>query len=156
MHIKSLCYLINRDLNHWVQVLPTNEVRTLNIVACQFMHITSSNRRVIPKARPLHLSHPPNPVPLNNMRLSTFLVVTSLAIVGSAKPTKKPEPPARVEVTLTPQSGSVVKVSVKNASKQKLDFFQRGSLLDDNPVHKLQVRAASGWFTFDYQLHRLL
>ncbi|KAE9985677.1 hypothetical protein EG328_007091 [Venturia inaequalis] len=78
------------------------------------------------------------------MRFLTFLAVTSLTIVGSATPAKRLDPPAQVEVTLTPQSGSLLKVSVRNVSKQKLDFFQRGSLLDENPIHKLQVRSASG------------
>jgi len=81
------------------------------------------------------------------MRFFTLLAVTGLAIVASAKPTKKKEPPqAQVEVKITPQSGSVVKVSVKNIGKDKFDFFQRGTLLDENPVHKLQILSSSGQF----------
>lgn len=78
------------------------------------------------------------------MKFYMFLAVTSLAIVVSAKPTKKSEPSAQIEVTLTPKSGSIVTISVKNVGKKKLDFFQRGSLLDENPVHKLQVQSSSG------------
>jgi hypothetical protein len=77
------------------------------------------------------------------MRFITFLAVTGLAIVASAKPTTK-GPEASVEVKLTLKSGSVVKVSVKNIGKKKLDFFQRGTLLDENPVHKLRVQSSSG------------
>ncbi|TLD34786.1 neutral protease 2 [Venturia nashicola] len=87
------------------------------------------------------------------MRVFKILTVTSLAIVGSAKPTKKPDPPAQVEVTLTPQSGSLVQVSIKNVSKKKYDFFQRGSLLDENPIHKLQVRSSSGGETSFIGVH---
>lgn len=84
------------------------------------------------------------------MRFVTFLAITGLAVVASAKPTKKQEAPAQIEVTLTPKTGSFVKVSVKNVGKEKFDFFQRGSLLDENPVHKFQIQSASGQLAFLY------
>jgi hypothetical protein len=88
------------------------------------------------------------------MRFLTFLAVTGLAIVTSAKPTTKKEPEALVEVKLTPKSGSVVKVSVKNVGKKQLDFFQRGNLLDENPVHKLRVQSSSGQLVIKVQSYR--
>lgn len=83
------------------------------------------------------------------MRFVTLLAITGLAFTASAKPFKKPETPAQIEVTLTPKTGSLVKVSVKNVSKKKFDFFQRGSLLDENPVHKFQIQSSSGQSAFN-------
>lgn len=155
VHIKPLCYR-NCDPTHWVRscrqmrsVLSIKLFANLYILQGQFDALTFRfNIRLI--------HTPPNPAGAYIMRFFTFLAVTGLAIVGSAKPTKKLEPPAQVEVTLTPQSGSIVQVSVKNVSKKKFDFFQRGSLLDENPVHKLQVQSSSGWFTIEYQLRSIL
>jgi hypothetical protein len=78
------------------------------------------------------------------MRLIQLLAIAGLAVVASTKSTNLKDSPKLVEVKLTSQSGSIVKVSVKNIGKDKLDFFQRGNLLDQNPVNKLSVQSSTG------------
>lgn len=66
------------------------------------------------------------------MRFSSCLAVAGLAGLVLSMPKKSAEPkpdPNILDVKLIPQGGSVVKVSVKNLGKKKLDFFQRGTIL---------------------------
>jgi len=69
------------------------------------------------------------------MRFSRCLVVVGLAGLSLALPKKSKAPTEvkpttdLVDVQLTPQSGSVVKVTVTNLGKKKLNLFQRGTLL---------------------------
>jgi hypothetical protein len=66
------------------------------------------------------------------MRFSRCLVAAGLAGLVWSMPKKsakaKPEPDL-LDVKLTPQGGSVIKVSIKNLGKKKLDLFQRGTIL---------------------------
>jgi hypothetical protein len=80
------------------------------------------------------------------MRIFNCLIVSGLAALASAKSTEPKESPKLLDVKLTTESGSIIKVSVKNVGKKKLDFFRRGNLLDENPVHKLEVKSPTGQF----------
>jgi hypothetical protein len=67
------------------------------------------------------------------MRFSSCLLVVGL--VGSAW-SKNGKPAAElkieqhlVDVKLTPQEGSHVKLTIKNLGKKQLNFFQRGTIL---------------------------
>jgi hypothetical protein len=74
------------------------------------------------------------------MRNIFLLAVAGLAAFASANK-KKDEV---VRVSIAAESGSMVKITVKNISRRKIDFFQRGTVMDDNPVHKLEVTSAYG------------
>jgi hypothetical protein len=98
------------------------------------------------------------------MRFSSCLLVVALAGTAVSK-NGKPAGELKVDqhlvdVKLTPQDGSRVKLTIKNLGKKQLNFFQRGTILgecikprlghtltsitDDNPVHKLNVATSAG------------
>jgi len=81
------------------------------------------------------------------MRSVFLLAFAGFAALASAHSKSKKDVARNakvVDVKVTAESGTVVKITVKNISKRKIDFFQRGTVLDDNPVHKLEVRSAFG------------
>lgn len=79
------------------------------------------------------------------MRGVVLLAVAALASFASAH-TQKDDNVVRVSLAVV--SGSVVKVTVKNTDRRrKIDFFQRGTILDENPVHKLNVSSEKGMLT---------
>jgi hypothetical protein len=75
------------------------------------------------------------------MKLPSLLIPT-LAVLTVAKKSKETNYP--LEVTLKPLEGSVVNVTIANKGGKDINLFSRATILDPNPVRKLNVTSTTG------------
>lgn len=83
------------------------------------------------------------------MRLSIPLLLAALAtgvLTKKSKP-KEPEvidPNYPIKVELKSKKGSVIKIKVTNKGKDEINLFKRASILDPNPIRKLNLTSNDG------------
>jgi deuterolysin len=75
------------------------------------------------------------------MKLPSFIVPT-LAVLTVAKKLKETSYP--VEVSLKAVEGSVVNVTIANKGGKDINLFSRATILDPNPVRKLNLTSPTG------------
>jgi hypothetical protein len=76
------------------------------------------------------------------MKLSLIATASLAAFVVAKKKEKDSNYP--IEVSLEAQEGSVVKVKISNLGPNEVNLFSRASILDPNPVRKLNLSSING------------
>ena len=76
------------------------------------------------------------------MKLSLIFITGIAALVAAKKKQKDSNYP--IEISLEAQEGSVVRVKISNLGPNDVNLFNRASILDPNPVRKLNVTTTNG------------
>jgi hypothetical protein len=74
----------------------------------------------------------------------TPIIIAGLAVLVTAKRAQKDSSNYPIEVSLESLEGSVVKVKISNLGPNEVNLFSRASILDPNPVHKLNLSSTNG------------
>jgi hypothetical protein len=80
------------------------------------------------------------------MKATTFMFAVFAVVVAHKKKVDWTNYP--VEVSIEAMEGSVVKVKIENLGPHQVNMFSRASLLDPNPVRKLNVTLPNGMFFY--------
>ena len=94
-----------------------------------------------------HIPYPYLPVTTYSviMRLGLPLLVSALAVGATAKKDKKPnENHIPFDVKIVHTEGTQVTVTLTNKWKSDVNLFKRMSILDPNPVEKVNITSANG------------
>jgi hypothetical protein len=75
------------------------------------------------------------------MKVSPFIIVGLASLVEAGKKRDGNYP---IEVSLKAQEGSVVRVKISNQGGYDINLFSRATILDPNPVHKLNLTTVNG------------
>jgi hypothetical protein len=80
------------------------------------------------------------------MRLSIPLLLIALAAGSLSKKSTTEDSTDNypVAVELKQKKGSLITVKLTNRGKEEINFFTRATILDPNPVHKVNITSTDG------------